>query len=192
MNDYIKITGLEIYANHGVLKEENLLGQKFIVNVIMYLDLGGAGKSDDLSETIDYSLVCRKITDFTKNHTFRLIEALAFGISEMLFDDFKLLKAVEITVEKPWAPVHLHIDSLSVTIKRSWHTAYIAMGSNMGDKEQYITTAIQKLNAEKSCTVSRVSTLIETKPYGVTDQDDFLNGVMEIKTYLEPYELQQD
>ena len=41
------------------------------------------------------------------------------------------------TVEKPWAPVGLPIEEVAVTIKRAWHTVYLGMGSNMGDRQEY-------------------------------------------------------
>ena len=73
----------------------------------------------------------------------------------MLLDEYPILKAVETTVEKPWAPVGLPLDTVSVTVKRSYHTAYIALGSNMGDKEKYIESAIKKLNAALERTLRR-------------------------------------
>ena len=52
--DQIIIDGLEIFANHGVFPEENRLGQKFVVSVILYLDTRRAGKSDDLEQSVNY------------------------------------------------------------------------------------------------------------------------------------------
>ena len=63
------------------------------------------------------------------------------------------------------------------------------MGSNMGDREKYIKDAVKMLDSVRGCTVKTVSDLIETPPYGVTDQDDFLNGCLELETLLTPREL---
>ena len=65
---------------------------------------------------------------------------------------------------------------------------YIALGSNLGDKENNMNEALQRL-AKKGVTVCKVSDFMATRPYGVTDQPDFLNAVAEIKTDCSPTEL---
>ena len=67
---------------------------------------------------------------------------------------------------------------------------YIALGSNLGDKEKNLKEALRLL-AKKGLTVCKVSDFIITKPYGVTDQPDFLNAVAEIETEKSPAELLQ-
>ena len=67
---------------------------------------------------------------------------------------------------------------------------YIALGSNLGDKENNMKEALQRL-AKKGVTVCKVSDFMATRPYGVTDQPDFLNAVAEIKTDCSPTELLQ-
>lgn len=53
--DRIVIDGLEVFANHGVYPEENALGQKFIVSLVLYADLRAAGEHDNLDASIDYA-----------------------------------------------------------------------------------------------------------------------------------------
>ena len=65
---------------------------------------------------------------------------------------------------------------------------FIALGSNLGDKESNMKEALQRL-AQKGVTVCKVSGFMATRPYGVTDQPDFLNAVAEIKTDNSPTEL---
>lgn len=67
---------------------------------------------------------------------------------------------------------------------------FIALGTNLGDKENNLKTALLLLD-KKGVQVCRVSDFISTKPYGVTDQPDFLNAVAEIKTDKPPMELLQ-
>ena len=69
-----------------------------------------------------------------------------------------------------------------------YHTAYIALGSNLGDKEANLRRALELL-AERGVEVVRTSSFICTEPYGVTDQPQFLNGVCEVRTSLEPLAL---
>ena len=54
MYDEIKITDLEVFANHGVFPEENTLGQKFVFTIKLYTDTRLAGKTDDLEDSINY------------------------------------------------------------------------------------------------------------------------------------------
>lgn len=65
---------------------------------------------------------------------------------------------------------------------------YIALGSNLGDKEKNLKEAL-RLIAQRGVTVCKVSDFIVTEPYGVTDQPEFLNAVAEVKTDKSPTEL---
>ena len=76
-----------------------------------------------------------------------------------------------------------------MSVKRSWHEAYIAFGSNIGDKEVYIKKAIEGLKATPGCKVEKISELIVTEPYGGVEQDMFLNGTLKLRTLLTPKEL---
>lgn len=59
----------------------------------------------------------------------------------------------------------------------------------MGNKRAYIDQAIEALSKTEGCKVEKVSSIIETEPYGGVEQDVFLNGAMKIKTLLTPQEL---
>ncbi len=187
--DQIVIQNLQVYAHHGVLPEETSLGQKFLVTAVLELDLRKAGKSDGLEHTLNYADVCAQITSFLQAHTFRLIEAAAEQLAEHLLLHYPLLGAVQITLKKPWAPVGLPLDTVSVTLERAWHTAYVALGSNLGEKRQYLEGAVAFLRRQTGIQVEQVSDFLVTKPYGVLEQDDFLNGCLRLKTLLPPREL---
>ena len=68
------------------------------------------------------------------------------------------------------------------------HTAYVALGSNLGDKDANLRRALE-LVQQRGVEVVKTSSFICTEPYGVTDQPQFLNGVCEVRTSLEPLEL---
>ena len=187
--DCIKIVELEIYANHGLLKEENVLGQKFLVSADLYLDTRKAGKSDEMELSVNYCDVCKLIDSYVKENTHNLIETLSENIAEKILCNYPLVEKVDIEVKKPWAPIGLPLKYVSVNISRSRHTAYISIGSNMGDKEKTIKAAVEELSKDPLITVCKQSELIVTKPYGYEDQDDFLNGALEIKTLYTPEEL---
>lgn len=187
--DQIYIENLELFGYHGVLEQEQELGQKFIVGATLYLDTRKAGKTDSLKESLDYSEVCQKIKEIVERQRFLLIERVAEIIAEKLLLNYETLKEVEITVKKPWAPVMVHLDTVSVTIRRKWHKAYLSIGSNIGDREGYLDLAIDHLNEENDTKVTAVSDYIETKSWGDVEQDDFLNGALEIETLKTPREL---
>ena len=75
--DIIKIENLEVYAYHGVYPEENKLGQTFYINAALYMDTRQAGLSDELALSTNYGEVCHFMTDWMKQHTCKLIEAVA-------------------------------------------------------------------------------------------------------------------
>ena len=187
--DQIIIDGLEIFANHGVFPEENRLGQKFVVSVILYLDTRRAGKSDDLEQSVNYGEVSQRITDFIQNHTYQLIETVAEKTAEDLLLHYSMVQKVQFRIEKPWAPVGLPLRTVGIQIEREWHTAYVAFGSNLGDKKAYLDQAIEGLSKTKGCQVVRVSDYIVTEPYGGVEQEEFLNGALCLRTLLTPDEL---
>ena len=187
--DQIIIKDLEVYANHGLYKEEKVLGQKFLVSAVLYVDTKLAGVSDQMEFSVDYGKVCRVIKDILTENDFNLIECVAETVAKKLLLKFPLVRKLEIEVKKPWAPIGLPLDYVSVKIKRGWHRAYIGVGSNMGDRMEYINQAIDAIEAQDDTKVVHVSSLIETKPYGGVKQDDFLNGCIAIDTLKEPEEL---
>lgn len=187
--DQIKIENLEVFCNHGVFPEETKLGQKFLVSCVIYLDTRKAGLTDALEESVDYGVVSHMIKKEMEEKTCQLIETVAEHLAKIILLYDKKIRGVELEIKKPWAPIGLPLENVSVKIKRRWHEVYVAVGSNMGDKKGYIEAALKGLEATEGCRVEKVSTLILTEPYGVTDQDEFLNGVWKLSTLLTPHEL---
>jgi dihydroneopterin aldolase/2-amino-4-hydroxy-6-hydroxymethyldihydropteridine diphosphokinase len=161
--DKIIIDNLEIFANHGVFPEENENGQIFYVSAVLYTETRKAGLTDDLEKSIHYGIVSHIITDFVQGHTFKLIETVAEQLAEHLLLKVPLLKKVKIRLDKPQAPIGLPFETVAVEIERSWHTAYIALGSNMGDKRKFLEEAVSALDAHRLCKVKKVSSFIETE-----------------------------
>jgi dihydroneopterin aldolase/2-amino-4-hydroxy-6-hydroxymethyldihydropteridine diphosphokinase len=118
-----------------------------------------------------------------------LLETAVERLAEELLLKTERLEGVRLELKKPWAPIGLPLEDVSVEIERSWHTAYIALGSNMGDKKAYLNLGVEGLRQTKGCRVLAVSDYLATEPYGVKEQDEFLNGAMKIRTILPPHEL---
>ena len=189
MNDKIVIKNLEVFANHGVFPEENQLGQKFIVSAELRTDFSAAAKNDDLTLSVNYAEVCTLINRYMTEHTFHLIETAADRLACAILDQFERIQEISLKIQKPFAPIGLPLETVSVMTERKRADVYLALGSNIGDKKKYIDQAVSALSGTKGCHIECVSELIETLPYGGVGQDNFLNGVLKMKTYLTPHEL---
>ena len=187
--DKIHIKNLEVFARHGIFPEENVLGQKFVVSAVLYTSTREAGRADDLAKSIHYGEVSRFITEFMEQNTFQLLETAAERLAEELLLNTERLEKIRLEIKKPWPPVGLPLETVSVEIERGWHTAYIAFGSNLGDKEANLRLGVEGLRSTRGCRVEAVSDFLVTAPYGGVEQDDFLNGAMKIRTLLTPHEL---
>ena len=189
MLDEIIIRDMEAFGYHGVLEEEKGLGQKFLVSANIRLDASKAIKEDICEYTVDYGMVCKRISEIVSLERYDLIEALAGRIADMILLEFAPVKNVTIEVKKPWAPVKVSVDTVSVKMERGWHDVYIGVGSNMGDSLQNINDAMDMIQSDKRNKDIKVSDKIKTKPYGVKEQDDFINCVAYFKTIMQPKEL---
>ncbi|MBQ3924371.1 MAG: 2-amino-4-hydroxy-6-hydroxymethyldihydropteridine diphosphokinase [Firmicutes bacterium] len=188
-NDVIRIKDLEVYAYHGVMEEEKAKGQFFYISVDMRCDVSKAGRTDDLTQTVNYAAVCDDIVSFMTENRFDLIESCAERLARMILRKYEMIESIDLTVRKPQAPIAHPFGDVSVTVSRSRHTAFIALGSNMGDKKAFLDGAVAGLDEDPDTKVIKVSSFIETKPYGGVEQDDFLNGAVMAETLLDPFEL---
>lgn len=184
--DQIRIKGLRIYARHGVFEEERKLGQSFIVDAVLNTRLQEAGEKEDLNLSTDYGAVCEKITQVMTEETCLLIEAAAERTAREILLSFPAVESLELTLHKPQAPIPLPFEDVEVRIRRGWHTAYVALGSNLGDREAFLKMGIDGVNAHPFCRVEETAPVYTTTPYGGVKQGEFLNTVMKVRTLLEP------
>ena len=189
MMDRITIRNLEIFGNHGVYPEENILGQKFLIDAELYTDLRKAGHTDQLKDSVSYGDVIRLLHKEMKKQNDKLIEKTTERLAEAVLLTFDKIQRIRLCVKKPWAPVMMHMDHAAVTVERGWHKVYIGAGSNMGDRDAYIRSSASKLRERKDIRFFRSASVRETEPYGYLDQDKFLNTVFEFETLLTPEEL---
>ena len=187
--DIIKIERLEIFAYHGCKEDEKINGQKFYVDANLYCNVNTSGLSEDLEDTVNYSKVCKFINRFMTENRFNLIEAVAEQTTRAVLKEFPKVKGIDFVINKPNAPIKLPFGNVAVSVHRRWGRAYLSIGSNMGDKEANLNQAIDSFYDDDNCRVTAVSNFIETKPYGPVEQDNFLNGCLEIETLYSPQEL---
>ena len=116
--DKIKLKGLSFYGYHGVFPEENRLGQRFVVNVTMYLPLSRPGKR--MSEKFRRLRECvwEAVKRIVEGKPKKLLEAVAEQIAADLFDTFPLIQALDVEVVKPNPPIRGHYEAVAVEIHR--------------------------------------------------------------------------
>lgn len=116
--DYIELTGMVFYGYHGCLDFEKTDGQKFIVDARLYLDLAPAGKSDDLSLTVNYASVYEDIKAIVTGEPLNLIEAVAERIAADILKKYPLEK-ITVILHKPQAPIDGEFSDVSLSITRT-------------------------------------------------------------------------
>jgi len=118
--DEILLEGMRFYAYHGVNPEEQELGQRFTVDVVLAVDLRRAGQSDELANTVSYSAVYKVVRGIVEGEPRQLIEAVAEDIAAAILTGFPPVARVTVTVRKPEVPMKgSMLDAAGVRITRS-------------------------------------------------------------------------
>lgn len=112
------VRGLRIHGRHGVYESERTRGQEFVVDVVLGLNTRPAGHADDLSRTVDYGSLARRLAAVIEGEPVNLIETLAERLAAVCLTE-TAAREVEVTVHKPNAPMPLPFDDVTVTIHRS-------------------------------------------------------------------------
>jgi len=116
--DKIVISDMAFYGYHGVLPQERELGQQFVVDVELTLNLRIAGESDDPGKTVSYADVYEIVRQVVTGVPSKLIEAVAEQIAGKLLQQFAV-RQVLVRVKKPAAPVPGQFSYMAVEIVRS-------------------------------------------------------------------------
>ena len=186
--DKIVIENLKVFAHHGVLEREKKEGQYFYITATMEMNLKGAGTTDKIENTVNYDLVVQTIISSFTETVNDTIEAAAEQVLEAVMTEFPMIQVLTIKVSKPDAPVDAEFENIYVELTRARHRVFLSIGSNLGDREGYLDMAIEELGRDTSVEIKKISSIIETEPYGPVEQPNFLNGVIELETYLDPEE----
>ena len=118
MSDRILVDRIAVFAFHGLLPEEARLGQRFYVSLDVRLDLGAAGRSDDVARTVSYADLAEIVTRIATQRRFALIEALAEAIAGEILEGHPSITEIRVRVDKPSAPVPAVIDGVAIEIVR--------------------------------------------------------------------------
>ncbi|WP_339692240.1 dihydroneopterin aldolase [Celeribacter baekdonensis] len=118
MSDRIFISNLCLYGFHGVMPEEQRIGQRFYIDLACELDLAPAGEADDYSLTACYDALCRLAQTTSDSGPFNLIETLGERIAQAVLSQFTSVCSVRVTVRKPSAPIQASLDHVGIEILR--------------------------------------------------------------------------
>lgn len=189
MREQIFIRDLEVYGYHGVYIEEREKGQIFRINLDCDIDMQAALASDDIEDTVNYGMLCFYIRDYFQKHTFQLLETVADGLCHDLLLDFPAIRGITLEVGKPNAPIQMDFGNVGVRMERRWHRVALSIGSNMGDKKDYLLQGVMGLKS-----IAEIKNVVEsdiylTAPYGYMEQEDFFNMAVVMDSFLSPPEL---
>lgn len=110
---------MAFYGYHGVFSEENKLGQRFNVDVVLETDLSKAGKTDELKYTINYAKVYKLVKEIVEGPPKNLVESVAENIADQLLNKFPTVHHCHVKVIKPDPPIAGHYDSVAIEITRN-------------------------------------------------------------------------
>jgi dihydroneopterin aldolase len=115
--DTLTLTGLEVFAHHGVFDFERADGQTFLLDLTVWLDTAPAAKGDDLAQTLHYGELAVEVSEAAASEPVDLIETLAERIASLVLAH-PVARRVRVTVHKPDAPIPVPFADVSITIVR--------------------------------------------------------------------------
>jgi len=195
--DRVSVTGIRARGFHGVLEQEKQDGQDFSCDVHLHLSVVRAGRSDDLLDAVDYSVVARKAFDVLAGPSLDLVETVAQRIAASVLQDERV-RAVEVVVHKPQAPVGVPFDDVAIRVFRTRDDAVadtvperpvravLGLGANLGDAHATLHQAVLDLSGVEGLTVLESSPVVDSVPVGGPQQEHYLNAVLLVETTLAP------
>ena len=184
-NGSIVIRGYEVTACHGVNPEEKTDAQRFSVSAVLDFDITEAAENDDIDKTVNYAAVCKLIKAFLCGESKNLLECLALSLARKIMLAHPAFSRAEVTVDKPDAPMKGTFRSVAVRAEVKRTTAYLSMGSSMGDRDAYMDKAVRLLAADPLVLSVTESRRRATQPYGGIAENEFLNSAVKVVTLLD-------
>ena len=118
MSDTIFVRGIVLHAHHGVLEYEGEVGQRFVIDLELSVDLAQSAQSDRLADTVSYASVVATATAAFKDRNYKLVEGAAGAVADAVLAAFAKVSAIRVTVHKPHAPIAAIFDDAGVTLMR--------------------------------------------------------------------------
>ncbi len=114
---YIEIEGMEFYAYHGHYKEEQIVGNRFLINLKIETDCSKAAESDNINDAVNYQTAYKIIKAEMKKKS-NLLENIAGRILDSLYENMENVKLITIKVSKMNPPMGGKINNVSVTMTK--------------------------------------------------------------------------
>ncbi|MCJ7665892.1 MAG: 2-amino-4-hydroxy-6-hydroxymethyldihydropteridine diphosphokinase [Actinobacteria bacterium] len=211
----ILVKNLKFYGYHGVRELEKKDGQYFLFNIeIIIKDSDYTGR-DKLDNTLSYSDVIREVKKVNKSEKFDLLETFSQVLAKRIMEMSGLVKKVIVRIEKPSPPIDEELDTVGIeytlnkddcrSIETGGHKSnntenftvegvsvvYLSLGSNMGHRKVNLKKALKLLDNDPGITIIKTSSVYETEPMYVKDQQSFYNLVAKasIQSSIGPFEL---
>lgn len=116
--DRMLLKRMVFFGYHGVIPEENRLGQKYYVDLDMRLELGKAASTDDVNDTVNYADVHALVKEIVEGPPVKLIETLAHKIASALLGTYTSIIEATVSVTKPNPPFDITFDGVTVELRR--------------------------------------------------------------------------
>ena len=117
MKATVKVENLKIYAFHGCMEEEKVIGSEYIVNICAICSVGEKAFEDEIGGTVDYVDLAR-IAKREMSVRSKLLEAVVNRIITCCFNEISVLDQISVCVSKLNPPINADVDSVSVTIDK--------------------------------------------------------------------------
>src|SRR3972149_3937117 len=195
----IIIKNLNLFGYHGVKEIEKKNGQNFRYNIEVLLNkdnfLGEDKNEDSLENTLNYSEVIRLVKDINDNCRFNLLETLTQTIADRIFEISPLVEKVSVRIEKTSPPMKENLESVGIEYrwdkKSDGVDIYLSLGSNIGNREDNLRKAVDLINSNPDIEIIKVSSIYETEPMYLKEQNSFYNIVLQARVDIKvsPFEL---
>ena len=116
--DKLFIKNLHLQTVIGVYPHERNAPQELIINVTLFTDTRAAGRSDDLTDAVNYAAVAERITQYSPTTAPKLLEKLANDLADMILREFTAVSRIRLHIEKP-AALHPLAQAAAIEIERS-------------------------------------------------------------------------
>jgi dihydroneopterin aldolase / 2-amino-4-hydroxy-6-hydroxymethyldihydropteridine diphosphokinase len=197
----IFIKNLKLYGYHGVNPEEKKEGQYFVFNIEINIFKNSFKGCDYLSETVNYSEAVNVIKEVNAAARYDLLETLAEEITIRISGLSLLISKVKTRVEKISPPINEKLESVGAEFEldvnnevekesdRDCIMIYLSIGTNMGNRLENIKKALHEVYESGIFSFFEVSSIYETEPMYVKNQDNFYNLVVKaaVKKSMNPF-----
>jgi len=199
----ILIKDLNLFGYHGVKESEKKDGQNFCFNIEILISKGSFLNDDDIDNTVNYSEVIKLIKRINSSERFNLLETFSQTVAEDIMKISPLVDKVIVRIEKTSPPIKENLESVGVEyvldrkreekdkFEKGKVDIYLSLGSNVGDRENNLRKAVDLISSNPNINVVKVSSIYETEPMYLKDQNSFYNVVLQAHTGIElgPFEM---